>query len=59
MKKGKLTDVHMFHMLNAYIESFNGSFRNERLNVHWFMSWQDAHNKTAKLRLLILFFIDR
>ena len=27
---------------NAYIESFNGKFRNECLNEHWFMSLDEA-----------------
>lgn len=27
---------------NAYIESFNGKFRNECLNEHWFMSLEEA-----------------
>jgi putative transposase len=34
-RPGKPTD-------NAYIESFNGSFRAECLNTHWFMSLDDA-----------------
>ena len=29
----------------AYIESFNGSFRAECLNTHWFMSLDDAREK--------------
>ena len=31
---------------NAYIESFNGSFRDECLNTHWFLSVDDAREKT-------------
>jgi putative transposase len=27
---------------NAFIESFNGSFRDECLNLHWFQSLADA-----------------
>ncbi len=34
-RPGKPTD-------NALIESFNGSFRDECLNVHWFLSLEDA-----------------
>lgn len=34
-RPGKPTD-------NAYIESFNGSFREEYLNVHWFEDLTDA-----------------
>lgn len=37
-RPGKPTD-------NPYIESFNGSFRDECLNVHWFMSIEDAQDK--------------
>lgn len=34
-RPGKPTD-------NAFIESFNGSFRDECLNLHWFLSLDDA-----------------
>jgi putative transposase len=27
---------------NPFIESFNGSLRDECLNIHWFMSLEDA-----------------
>lgn len=37
-RPGKPTD-------NPYIESFNGSFRDECLNVHWFLSLEDAKEK--------------
>jgi putative transposase len=37
-RPGKPTD-------NPYIESFNGSFRDECLNIHWFLSLEDARNK--------------
>jgi len=37
-RPGKPTD-------NAYIESFNGKFRAECLNVHWFMSLDEARSK--------------
>ena len=37
-KPGKPTD-------NAFIESFNGSFRDECLNVNWFLSLEDAWEK--------------
>lgn len=30
---------------NAYIESFNGSFRDECLNTNWFLSLEDARDK--------------
>lgn len=37
-RPGKPTD-------NAYIESFNGSFRDECLNINWFLSLDDARQK--------------
>ena len=37
-RPGKPTD-------NAFIESFNGKFRAECLNAHWFMSLDDARRK--------------
>ena len=37
-RPGKPTD-------NAFIESFNGSFRDECLNVNWFLSLDDAKEK--------------
>lgn len=36
---------------NAYIESFNGSFRDECLNVNWFMSLEDARDKIERWRM--------
>ena len=33
---------------NAYIESFNGSFRDECLNANWFMSLEDAREKIER-----------
>jgi putative transposase len=35
---------------NAFIESFNGSFRAECLNAHWFMSLADARQKMEDWR---------
>ena len=35
---------------NAYIESFNGKFRDECLNEHWFLSLQDAQQKIETWR---------
>lgn len=32
---------------NAYVESFNGRFRDECLNQHWFVSLADAREKVA------------
>ena len=40
---GKPTD-------NATIESFNGRFREECLNVHWFASLEDAQQKIDAFR---------
>jgi len=35
---------------NAYIESFNGSFRDECLNTNWFLSLEDAREKIETWR---------
>jgi len=35
---------------NAYIESFNGSFRDECFNVNWFLSLEDAQEKIEAWR---------
>ena len=43
-RPGKPTD-------NPYIESFNGSFRDECLNAHWFLSLEDAREKVEAWRL--------
>lgn len=42
-RPGKPTD-------NAYIEAFNGRFRSECLNQHWFMSLADARDKLEAWR---------
>lgn len=42
-RPGKPTD-------NAYIESFNGSFRDECLNLNWFLSLHDAQEKIESWR---------
>lgn len=42
-RPGKPTD-------NAFIESFNGRFRQECLNQHWFLSLEDAQLKTEMWR---------
>ena len=42
-RRGKPTD-------NAAIESFNGRFRDECLNVHWFDSLEDAATKIEAWR---------
>lgn len=42
-RPGKPTD-------NAFIESFNGKFRNECLNAHWFMNLPDARDKLEAWR---------
>ncbi len=42
-RPGKPTD-------NAFIESFNGSFRDECLNTNWFLSLQDAREKIEAWR---------
>ena len=35
---------------NPYIETFNGSFRDEFLNINWFMSLEDAEKKVDAWR---------
>lgn len=42
-RPGKPTD-------NPFIESFNGSFRDECLNTHWFLSLEDAREKIENWR---------
>lgn len=42
-RPGKPTD-------NPFIESFNGSFRDECLNAHWFLSLEDAREKIESWR---------
>lgn len=42
-RPGKPTD-------NAFIESFNGSFRDECLNANWFLSLEDARRKIEAWR---------
>jgi transposase InsO family protein len=42
-RRGKPTD-------NAAIESFSGRFRDECLNVHWFLSLEDAEEKIEAWR---------
>lgn len=37
-------------MDNTMIESFNGSFRDECLNVNWFLSLEDARGKIETWR---------
>jgi len=36
--------------IRAYIESFNGRFRQECLNEHWFLSLDDAREKVEAWR---------
>lgn len=43
-RPGKPTD-------NPFIESFNGSFRDECLNAHWFLSLDDAISKIEAWRM--------
>jgi putative transposase len=42
-RPGKPTD-------NAFIESFNGRFRQECLNQHWFLSLEDTKSKINEWR---------
>ena len=43
-RPGKPTD-------NPFIELFNGSFRDECLNTHWFLSLEDAREKIELWRV--------
>jgi len=43
-RPGKPTD-------NPFIESFNGSFRDECLNTNWFLSLEDAREKIEQWRV--------
>ena len=43
-RPGKPTDI-------SYIESFNGFFRDECLNLHWFLSLDDAREKVKAWRM--------
>jgi putative transposase len=36
---------------NPFIESFNGSFRDECLSLHWFLSLDDAREKIENWRV--------
>ena len=36
---------------NPFIESFNGSLRDECLTVHWFLSMDDARSKIERWRV--------
>lgn len=38
-------------MQNGFIESFNGSLRDECLNLHWFLSLRDAREKIESWRV--------
>ena len=37
-------------MQNGYLESFNGKFRDECLNQHWFVDLEDARHIIATQR---------
>lgn len=43
-RPGKPTD-------NAFVDSFNGTLRNECLNVHWFTSLADAREQIERWRV--------
>jgi putative transposase len=48
-------DIHFIEkgkpMQNAFVESFNGKFRDECLNEEWFETITDARNKIEKWRI--------
>jgi putative transposase len=37
---------------NVYVEPFNGRFREECLNAHWFLSLGDARDKIEAWRVI-------
>lgn len=37
-------------MQNAFVESFNGKFRDECLNLRWFLSLKEAREEAEKWR---------
>jgi putative transposase len=39
---GQAMDLWVYQTDNAFIESFNGTFRDECLNVHWFETLAEA-----------------
>jgi putative transposase len=47
---GKPTDNHASRNSFGIIESFNGKFRAECLNTHWFMSLDDDRSKMEAWR---------
>jgi len=51
-QRGKLNFIRRGKPIdNAYIESFNGTFLNECLNDHWFMSLANAHRVIEEWRI--------
>ena len=42
--------VRLFARHNAFIEAFNGRFRSECLNTHWFLTLADAAEKMENWR---------
>jgi putative transposase len=51
-RPGKPTD-------NAYVESFNGSLRDECLNVNWFLSLEDARGDGTRRKLTLIWYKKR
>lgn len=45
-----IIDWHFIAPGNSFIESFNGKFRTECLNTHWFLSLDDARQKMEDWR---------
>lgn len=43
--------LHLGHIDNPFIESFNGSFRDECLSLNWFLSLDDAQRKIEAWRV--------
>ena len=49
-QQSKLLDLLLIAQTYRHIESFNGSFRDECLNMNWFMSLEDARDKVERWR---------
>lgn len=48
MEKGRISQERVQY---AFVESLNGTFRNECLNLHWFRSLRDAKGRIESWRV--------
>lgn len=46
--------MHSATASNAYIESFNGKFREECLNENWFISLSDAQQRSRRSGIVVV-----